>query len=98
MNGKIKWLHAATDGKTTLYSVHDKRGVIDINDVEILPDFKGSSVHVGMKAYFTYGCRHALCNVHHLRELAFVSEFEKELWAEKMKGFLKNANLRIRHL
>ena len=47
VNGKIKWLHAATDGKTTLYSVHDKRGVIAMNDIGILPDFKGTSVHDG---------------------------------------------------
>ena len=92
VNGKRKWLHAATDGKTTLYSVHDKRGVIAMNEIGILPDFTGVSVHDGMKAYFTYGCRHALCNVHHLRELTFVSEFEKEPWAEDMKAFLKNAN------
>ena len=98
VNGKIKWLHAATDGKTTLYSVHDKRGVIAMNDIGILPDFKGISVHDGMKAYFTYGCRHALCNVHHLRELTFVHEFEKEPWAKDMKAFLKNANLKVREL
>ena len=98
VNGKIKWLHAATDGKTTLYSVHDKRGVIAMNDIGILPEFKGISVHDGMKGYFKYGCRHALCNVHHLRELTFVSEFEKELWARDMKAFLKNANLKVREL
>ena len=98
INGKIKWLHAATDGKTILYSVHDKRGVIAINDIGILPEFNGISVHDGMKAYFTYDCRHALCNVHHLRELTFVHEFEKEAWAEDMKSFLKKANFKVRDL
>ena len=98
VNGKIKWLHAATDGKTTLYSVHDRRGVIAMNDIGILPDFNGISVHDGLKGYFTYGCRHALCNVHHLRELTFVSEFEKEPWARDMKAFLKNANFKVRDL
>ena len=98
VNGKIKWLHAATDGKATLYSVHNRRGVIAMNDIGILPDFKGILVHDGMKGYFTYKCRHALCNVHHLRELTFVSEFEKEPWAEDMKAFLKNANLNVRDL
>jgi len=33
------------------------------------------SVHDGWKPYRRYAaCQHALCNIHHLRELTFVEE------------------------
>ena len=41
----------------------------------ILPAYQGVSVHDGWKPYRTYtDCRHALCNIHHLRELTFLEE------------------------
>jgi transposase len=35
-----------------------------------------------------YGCRHALCNAHHLRELTFLAEEGGLLWAQAMKRLL----------
>ncbi len=35
----------------------------------VLPSFTGVAVHDGWVSYLHYGCRHALCNAHHLREL-----------------------------
>jgi len=41
----------------------------------ILADYTGVSVHDGWKPYQRYTrCRHALCSIHHLRELTFVEE------------------------
>lgn len=41
----------------------------------VLPQFGGIAVHDGWKPYKTYtGAVHALCNAHHLRELAGVAE------------------------
>jgi len=34
---------------------------------------------------------HALCNVHHLRELKALVEIEKEDWARKMQRLLRPA-------
>jgi transposase len=35
----------------------------------------GVSVHDGWKPYHRYTrCRHALCNIHHLRELTYLEE------------------------
>ena len=39
-------------------------------------------------SYQGYGFTQALCNVHHLRELTFVEEELKQLWARKMKELL----------
>ena len=43
--------------------------------IGILPSYQGVSVHDGWKPYQAYTqCRHALCNVHHLRELTYLDE------------------------
>ncbi len=55
----------------------------------ILPEFKGIAVHDHWFPYFSYEqIIHALCNTHHLRELTFIYEQEKEDWAKQMKDFL----------
>jgi transposase len=46
-------------------------------------------VHDGGKPYRRYTrCRHALCNIHHLRELTFVAEQFHQPWAKEGKGRL----------
>jgi transposase len=48
------------------------------------------SVHDGWKPYRTYtSCRHALCNIHHLRELTFLEEQYHQLWAKELKVLLR---------
>jgi len=37
------------------------------------------------------GVQHALCNVHHLRELQALIVIEKEPWATNMKTFFEDA-------
>lgn len=51
----------------------------------ILPFYTGTCKHDGLKAYFKYtDCRHSLCNDHHLRELKWVIENERQTWAHQM--------------
>ena len=55
-----------------------------MDEMNILPNFKGTSVHDGLSSYAHYACKHGLCNAHHLRELLFVVERYEQLWASEM--------------
>jgi transposase len=47
------------------------------------------SVHDGWAPYrANMTCRHALCNIHHLRELTFLDEQYQQTWAKDVKGLL----------
>jgi transposase len=59
-----------------------------MNDADILPRFKGIAIHDFWKPYFKFSCAHALCNAHHLRELIFLFEHEKQKWAKDMIDLL----------
>ncbi len=55
----------------------------------ILPTARGVSVHDGWKPYRAYTqCRHALCTIHHLRELTFLEEEYHPTWAKDLKALL----------
>jgi transposase len=46
-----------------------------MDEIGILPAFRGTSVHDGWLAYtYYYQCRHALCGAHLLRELTYIEE------------------------
>jgi transposase len=91
-DGKSQWCHTACTEQATHYEMHGKRGRAAMDTIGILPSFTGISVHDHLKAYFGYSCKHALCNSHHLRELKFVYEEDKETWAGKMRELLKKAH------
>jgi len=82
------WLHVAATGWFTLYLAHPKRGKEAIDAMEILPNFRGTSMHDSLSSYLHYGCIHALCGVHYLRELTFVCERFEQRWAKEMKALL----------
>ena len=87
IEGKLHWLHVAGTQEATYYMPHVKRGSQAIDAIGILPSFEGIAVHDG-SSYFNYGCDHALCNAHHLRELTFVHEQDGQRWAKQMIEFL----------
>ncbi|MGI0062232.1 MAG: IS66 family transposase [Nitrosotalea sp.] len=82
--GKRQWLHVATTKDSTFYMAHEKRGTEAMDAMGILQDYRGVNVHDYWKSYLAYGCKHALCNAHHLRDLTFCYEQEKSSWAGKM--------------
>src|SRR5260221_2750790 len=88
--GRRAWAHVASTRRRTPYTVHAKRGTDATDAMGILPDFTGVSVHDGWKPYRRYTrCRHALCNSHHLRELAFLEEQYHQVWAKQLKAVLR---------
>ncbi len=89
--GKTSWLHVSSTGGLTHYAVHPKRGCVAMNEIGILPDFRGIAVHDGWKPYGKYrDCTHALCNAHHLRELTFLFEEQRQDWAGEMNELLRD--------
>lgn len=87
--GQLAWAHVASTRRLTHYAIHAQRGSEATDAMGILPGFHGVSVHDGWISYQTYRtCRHALCNVHHLRELTFVEEVEHQAWAKELKDLL----------
>ncbi len=86
--GKRVWMHVSATEQLTHYAVHAKRGSEALQAIGILPGFEGISVHDGWTSYWLYACEHALCNVHHLRELSFLHEQQQQEWAAEMKTLL----------
>ena len=89
---KLHWIHVASSDVATFYGIHAKRGKGAIDEFGILPEFQGTAIHDHWFPYFAYTqVKHGLCNAHHLRELTFVHEHEKEEWAKEMKELLHKA-------
>jgi transposase len=87
--GALAWAHVASTARLTHYAIHSKRGNEAMAAIGILPQFTGVSVHDGWKPYCAHtSCRHALCNIHHLRELTFLEEQYHQTWARELKGLL----------
>lgn len=93
---KLHWVHVASSEMTTFYTVHTKRGQEAMDAADILPRFQGIAIHDHWFPYFAYKqLKHGLCNAHHLRELIFVHEQEKEAWAKHMHDLLILANKEV---
>lgn len=97
---KLRWVHVASSQLATLYTIHAKRGQEAMDEAGILPRFQGVGIHDHWFPYFAYEqITHGLCNAHHLRELTFIHEQEKEDWAKRMKDLLIFAKNEVeRHL
>jgi transposase len=87
---KTRWLHVASTASLTFYASHRKRGQEALEEIGILPTFRGRAVHDGWASYWRYAaCTHALCNAHHLRELTFVEEELGQAWAKDLQALLR---------
>jgi transposase len=95
IGGKGHWLHCVSNDRWTHYHPDEKRGTDAMNDMGILPRFKGILCHDHWKPYYKIDCTHALCNAHHVRELTRAWEQDGQQWAQKLKNLLETINRKV---
>jgi transposase len=89
--GRLHYIHVASTSRLTHYGADARRGKRAIDEIGILPEYRGTCVHDGWLSYTFYPkCRHALCGAHLLRELVYFEELgvETKAWATPLKELL----------
>jgi transposase len=89
--GHLQYVHVASTARLTHYGADARRGKAAIDDIGILPQYRGTCVHDGWLSYTFYPkCKHALCGAHILRELIYFEELSEETkaWAMPLKELL----------
>ncbi len=86
------WVHSYSSGDITLKLVHRNRGKEAIDEINIIPRYKGIIIHDCWASYLFYqNAKHALCGGHLLRELKYIEEYNGYSWATKVKKILQKA-------
>jgi transposase len=91
VRGKLAYMHVASNERLTHYAADVRRGKAAIDEIDILPAYRGTCVHDGWLSYTHYpDCRHALCVAHLLRELTYFEELCEvtKAWAAPLKELL----------
>jgi transposase len=91
--GRLHWVHSASSGLLSLFTVHAKRGKAAMDQAGVLPGFVGVAVHDGWAPYWRYAVTHALCGAHLLRELEAITQEPGQGWAAGMAELLVDAKL-----
>ena len=90
VDGKLHWVHNASNGRYTYLTISRKRGQDGMEDGGVLPSFEGIAVHDCWAPYWKYrGILHAVCCAHLLRELQGVMDNHPEqTWAKLFTDLL----------
>ena len=89
VESSLHWLHSHSTRLLTYFAVSCFRGAQAMQEIGILPKFRGKAIHDAWAPYYAFeDCIHFLCNAHHLRELTFIFEQHKEKWAGRMHTLL----------
>lgn len=89
VNEKLRWLHCMCGEGWVYYALHDKRGCEAMDEIGIIPDYRGTMIHDCWKPYFKYEqSEHALCCAHFLRELVYAEEVKHQEWANPLAKLL----------
>lgn len=84
------WLHSLSTERDTLYHIDAKRGAEAIERMGVLADFSNTLVHDFWKPYLALDCKHAMCNAHIVRELAYFDDLGQS-WAKRLGALLVEA-------
>ncbi len=89
VEGKLKWMHVASNELWTHLFVHHKRGGEALrSEKSIIKDYCGRAVHDCYSSYFQFErCQHILCNAHLLRELERLKESGSD-WGKLMQRLI----------
>lgn len=85
------YTHVARTEQLTHYAFDKRRGRGAMDEIGILPQFKGRLVRDCWASYKWYEqCRHSLCNAHLLRELVFIEEVDatQKVWTTPLTKLL----------
>ena len=93
---KLHWIHVTSNDNLTYYFLHQRRGSIAMDAMDILPRYQGTLIHDHWKPYNRYNCAHGFCNAHLLRELTRVIELDNVQWSKDMHHCLTHMNTTVR--
>ena len=83
---KNHWLHSDSAGDLTLAFVHPNRGCAAMDQLNIIPRYRGILIHDRWASYLSYDkCDHALCVAHLLRNFQFIIDSNNHAWAKSIK-------------
>jgi transposase len=92
LKGELRWVHGASTEKLTLLGLPCRRGKEGLEELGVGAKFSGIAIHDSLSAYWGEALGrirgHGLCNAHHLRELAAVSDLDRQRWSGRMTNLL----------
>ena len=90
VNGKQMYVHNASTENYVLQVPHEKKSIVAMEEIGLLPKYAGIIMSDHYKAYYNFGTSNAECNVHITRYLKNITETTSHKWAEKFSNFLYN--------
>ena len=93
--GRLHWVHSASTALLTLLDCHPRRGTLGMDEMGVIGEMAGIAIHDGWRPYRRYDVTHALCNAHHLRELAAIGVVWDQGWANDLAVLLTDAKTAV---
>lgn len=87
-----RWFHVLSTPMLSLIVCHRSRGKEAVDDIGVLPGYRGVIVHDGLALYDSLGATHAQCNAHLVRHLVDVGAvWDQTSWTKAMTTCLFEA-------
>lgn len=89
VNGRLHWVHVASNQDSTYLYLSGKRGQHGMKEGKVLPNFHGIAIHDCWSAYWKYDMKHGVCCAHLLRELNGAEEnHPTQKWPKAFRNLL----------